>query len=270
MTSTGRNFLNHMANLSAERAHTAQADVPLAEIRARALDTPKPKPLRLDRFDLIAEVKRSSPSQGTLPSTDIDIVVQANSYATAGAAMISVLTEPTRFGGSSDDLIAIAGTVDIPAMRKDFLVDPYQVCEARAWGASAVLLIARLLSDEALSRMLDECEQMGLAILLEAFDAKDLQRSGQAIEVRQNVFLGLNCRDLATLHEDVTRFASLASEFPEGVVRIAESGIATTNDAASVAMLGYNGVLVGTALMRSAEPGTLARSMIEAGRAAHA
>lgn len=270
MTTGAHNFLDDMARMSADRARAARAHAPIAEIRAQALDTPHPKPLRLDRFDLIAEVKRSSPSQGTLASADVDIVGQARTYADAGAAMISVLTEPTRFGGSRDDLLEIAKAVGIPAMRKDFLVDPYQVCEARVWGASAVLLIARILEDESLAKMLDACAEFGLTVLLEAFDAEDLKRSDRAIRGRPNVLMGLNCRDLATLHEDATRFASLASAFPDGVVQIAESGIAAPNDAASVASLGYDGALVGTALMRSPEPGSLARSMIEAGRSARA
>jgi indole-3-glycerol phosphate synthase len=237
-------------------------------MRALALNSPEPKAMAFDRFDLIAEVKRTSPSQGVLATADSDIVALARSYADAGAAMISVLTEPSRFGGSLEDLRAIAAAVDVPAMRKDFLVDAYQVYEARAWGASAVLLIARMLDDGSLSRMLDACHSAGLTVLLEAFDAPDLNRSARMIEHRSNVLLGLNCRDLATLQEDTASFESLASAFPEGRVRIAESGIATADDPAKVARLGYDGALVGTALMRSSDPGALARAMIHAGRAA--
>lgn len=270
MTPKANNFLDDMARQSAERARAALAVEPLATLRARALATPKPKPLVLDRFDLVAEVKRSSPSQGSLAAADVDIVAQAEAYADAGAAMISVLTERARFGGSPEDLRAIADAVSVPVMRKDFLVEPYQIFEARAWGASAVLLIARILDEGVLARMLDACEEMELTILLEAFDAEDLERAARAIEGRSGVLLGLNCRDLATLQEDVSRFESLASAFPDGPVRIAESGIAKADDAAAVARLGYGGALVGTALMRSSDPSALARSMIEAGRAASA
>lgn len=270
MTPKANNFLDDMARQSAERARAALAVESLATLRARALATPKPKPLVLDRFDLVAEVKRSSPSQGSLAAADVDIVAQAEAYADAGAAMISVLTEPTRFAGSLEDLRAIADAVRAPVMRKDFLVEPYQVFEARARGASAVLLIARILDDSLLGLMLDACLEAGLTILLEAFDAEDLERAARAIRNRSDVLLGLNCRDLATLEEDVSRFESLASAFPDGTARIAESGIATAVDAASAARLGYGGALVGTALMRSSEPGALARAMIEAGRAARA
>lgn len=259
-------FLHTMARSSAERAAAAKARIAERELRAAAAGTPSP--LVLDRFDLIAEVKRSSPSQGPLASGGVDIVAQAHAYTDAGAAMISVLTEPTRFGGSAQDLRAIAATVDVPVLRKDFLVDPYQVYEARAWGASAVLLIVRLLDDEPLSRMLDACASAGLTVLLEAFDARDLDRSARAIEDRPNVLLGLNCRDLATLEEDTRSFESLATAFPNDAIRIAESGIVTADDAATVARLGYDGALVGTALMRSSDPGAIARAMIIAGRSA--
>ncbi len=260
------NFLQDMARGSASRAHRAMVEMPMAEMRAVALSASLPIPLKLDRFGVIAEVKRASPSQGSLSSADIDIVAQAQSYADAGAAMISVLTEPTRFGGDASDLRVIAAAVNVPVMRKDFLVEPYQVYEARAWGASAVLLITRMLDDGMLARMFDTCEKLSLGVLLEAFDADDLERSARAIEGRSGVLLGLNCRDLATLHEDPGRFQDLAGAFPNGVARIAESGISTADHAANVAHLGYDGVLVGTALMRSADPGTLVRSMIDAGR----
>ncbi|MFI4915901.1 MAG: indole-3-glycerol-phosphate synthase [Phycisphaerales bacterium JB060] len=265
---TAGTFLQQMAAASRQRASQAASRTPLADMRSCSLDVRPPIPLHLNRFDLIAEVKRTSPSQGKLACESLDILARAHAYADAGAALISVLTEPSRFGGGEDDLRSIARGVDAAVMRKDFLVDPYQVYEARAWGASAVLLIARILDDDALARMLDACENAGLTVLLEAFDAGDLARSARALEGRSDVLLGLNCRDLATLHEDSTRFASLASAFPEGIVRIAESGIATAEDAARVARLGYDGALVGTALMRADDPGVLVRTMIEAGRAA--
>lgn len=259
-------FLHLMADRSRARAEAARSVRSLTDLRAMAADALPI--LRLDRFVLIAEVKRTSPSAGVLERQGLDVVAQASQYAQAGAAMISVLTEPSRFGGSEADLRAIAAAVEVPVMRKDFLVDPYQVYEARTWGAAAVLLIARMLDDDLLASMLDAYEDAGLSVLLEAFDAADLERSARAIEGRSGVLLGLNCRDLATLHEDISRFAELAGAFPPGVPRIAESGIATADDAAHVAALGYDGVLVGTALMRADEPAALARAMIDAGRAA--
>lgn len=263
-------FLQQMADASARRATAAEAQTPLDTMRGMALDTPPPVAPTWSAFDLIAEVKRTSPSQGRLAGEQLDVVAQARAYANAGAALISVLTEPDRFGGSSEDLRQIASRIDTPAMRKDFLVEPYQVFEARAWGASAVLLIARILDDDRLSVMLDACEAMGLIALLEAFDRADVDRSARAITNRTNVLLGLNCRNLATLEEDVSRFESLSACFPAGSIKIAESGIATPQDAAAVARLGYDGALVGTALMRSDNPAALAAGMLEAGRKARA
>ncbi len=261
-------FLELMAERSRERADAARTSTPESELRAVSSVTPRP--LALDGFDLIAEVKRTSPSAGTLEREGLDVVSQARQYADAGAAMISVLTEPSRFGGSAEDLRSIANTVDVPVMRKDFLVDPYQIDEARAWGASAVLLITRILDDGVLAAMLDASDEAGLTVLLEAFDAHDLERSAQAIVGREHVLLGLNCRDLATLREDVDRFGELVSSFPDNTIKIAESGIASAKDAAAVSRLGYDGILVGTALMRSEDPASLARGMINAGRAARA
>lgn len=261
-------FLSDMARSSARRAAETASRVSLDAMRGLAMDTPAPDAPAWREFDLIAEVKRTSPSQGRLAGERIDIVAQARAYAEAGACLISVLTEPERFGGGEGDLRAIAGGAGAPVMRKDFLVEPYQVFEARAWGASAVLLIARILDDARLAAMLDASEEAGLTVLLEAFDGTDIDRAARAIGGRPNVRLGLNCRDLATLQEDVSRFASLADRFPPGVARIAESGIATAEDTASVARLGYDGALVGTALMRADDPGALARAMLDAGRAA--
>ncbi|MEO1280032.1 MAG: indole-3-glycerol-phosphate synthase TrpC, partial [Planctomycetota bacterium] len=161
-------------------------------------------------------------------------------------------------------------TVDVPVMRKDFLVDPYQIGEARAWGASAVLLITRILDDGVLAAMLDASAEAGLTVLLEAFDAHDLERSAQAIAGREHVLLGLNCRDLVTLREDIDRFGELVSLFPDNTIKIAESGIASAEDAAAVSRLGYDGILVGTALMRSEDPASLAQGLIESGREARA
>lgn len=261
-------FLQSMAETSAERVQAAKARIAARDLQNMA--TESPRPLTLDKFDLIAEVKRSSPSEGTLEQPGLDVVAQARGYADAGAAMISVLTEPTRFGGSADDLRNIALDVNVPVMRKDFLVDPYQVLEARAWGASAVLLIARMLDDDTLACMLDAAGNWELTVLLEAFDEEDLARGARAIEGRTGVLLGLNCRDLATLREDVHRFAALLDAFPSNALKIAESGIASAEDAARVARLGYDGVLVGTALMRSQDPAGLARELIDAGRRARA
>lgn len=279
-------FLTAMAASSRERCAAAQSAVPLAALRARLADLPAPSPLVLHGFDLIAEVKRISPAEGALAEATSDadaalttIADRAALYEKSGAALISVLTEPSRFGGDLTHLRAAAQRVRVPVMRKDFLVDPYQVTEARAHGASAVLLIVRILDDAALSAMLHETHSLGMHALVEAFDAEDLSRAANIIALHETksalrasdqpkIMLGLNCRDLSTLRIDPARFAALAGCFPAGILRVAESGVHSPADAASVASLGYHAALVGTALMRCPEPGTLTRAMIEAGCAA--
>lgn len=269
-------FLNEMTRGSRERCAAERAREPVAALGARARSARPVRPLVLAGFDLIAEVKPASPSQGALMGSGADVmsrcVAQAEAYVRAGAAVVSVLTEPTRFGGSNDLLRMVAGAAERPVMRKDFLVDPYQVVQARADGASGVLLIIRMLSDAQMGEMLGAAAEHGLFALLEAFDESDLERTrglrpgaGAA-----SVMLGLNTRNLADLSVDAGRLERLAGRFPTGFVRVAESGLESPADAARVAGLGYHLALVGTALMRSGKPGELARAMIEQGRAAAA
>ena len=235
----------------------------------------------LDTFDLIAEVKASSPSEGVLkqvtPETAIaEAVAQAKLYESAGAAAISVLTEPTKFGGSLDHLRAVAAAVSIPVMRKDFLVTDYQIVEARVAGASGVLLIVRMLSDDDLFEMIDLTRDLGMFCLVEAFDQSDLDRLRRLLILRGGEFttgdhvgqllIGLNCRDLATLKIDPSRFEQLRGSMPSGYPLVAESGISTPEDAARAAKLNYNLALVGSSLMKAKDPEELARTMIEAGR----
>lgn len=274
-------FLEQMKALSEERAMAAREVVEFEDLWDTALDAAPPLDLALDTFDLIAEVKASSPSEGVLkevtPETAIaEAVAQAKLYESAGAAAISVLTEPTKFGGSLDHLRAVAAAVEIPVMRKDFLVTDYQIVEAREAGASGVLLIIRMLSDEDLFEMIDLTRDLGMFCLVEAFDQADLDRLRRMLVLQGGKFatgdhvgqllIGLNCRDLATLKIDPTRFEQLRGAFPSGYATVAESGIATPQDAARVAKLNYNLALVGSSLMKAKDPEELARTMIEAGR----
>jgi indole-3-glycerol phosphate synthase len=171
-------FLDEMAEGSRARLEEARAREPLAALRARCADLPPPPPLRrAGGFDLIAELKLRSPALGTLASAAADPRQRVREYAAGGAAAVSVLTEPTRFDGSLAHLSAAAAELapaGVPAMRKDFLVDPYQLHEARAAGAGGALLIIRMLSRETLTEMLDCARELGLFVLLEAFDASDL------------------------------------------------------------------------------------------------
>jgi len=259
-------FLNSMAALSAERA-AAVGKVPAFE-----LDT-NPVPLRLDTFDVIAEIKDRSPAEGGLAVEGSDRAERARQYASGGAAAISVLTEPSRFDGALEHLQeVIAAVPDTPVMRKDFLVDPVQVLEAKRVGASGVLLIVTMLDDATLRAMLDCAAEHGLFVLLESFDETDLARASQLLDNSEDqqraeqgeLLFGVNTRDLRTLHVDPRRLEKLAPFLPTGRC-VAESGLHTADDAAAVAGLGYQMALVGTALMRSSAPSLLISEMRSAG-----
>ncbi len=186
-----------------------------------------------------------------------------------------MLTEPSRFAGSLEHLEEVAAAVpDTPVMRKDFLVDPVQVLEARCAGASGVLLIVTMLADDVLHRMLDTSFANGMFVLLEGFDAGDLSRvtsllaesAYAARAASAQLLVGVNTRNLRTLHVDPDRLETLAPLLPAAHC-VAESGLHSADDAATVAGLGYRLALVGTALMRSPDPEALVASMREAGRA---
>jgi indole-3-glycerol phosphate synthase len=259
-------FLQSMAKLSAERA-AAAGNIPAAELDKVVV------PLRLGTFDIIAEIKHRSPAEGELVAEGVDRSKRARDYAGGDAAMISVLTEPSRFDGSLDHLRDVVAAVpSTPVMRKDFLVDPVQVLEARAAGASGVLLIATMLNDAQLRSMLDCAAEHGLFVLLESFDEQDLLRSAQLLDNSADqqraedgqLLFGVNTRDLRTLHVDPQRLQKLAPALPAGRC-VAESGLHDAADAAAVAGLGYQLALVGTALMRSDAPATLVQEMRAAG-----
>jgi indole-3-glycerol phosphate synthase len=278
MSSREPNFLARMAASSRVRADAAEVRRPAGPLAERARHLPPPPALRLSPqgFDLIAEVKRRSPSAGTLAAGALKIAAQARNYVRGGAAALSVLTEPAEFAGDLAHLKEVAATAaPVPAMRKDFLVSPYQLLEARAAGAGGVLLIAAMLNDRELREMLRATHQLGMFALVEVFDLPDLERAvpairaaGSAIEDgRCRTLLGVNCRDLRTLQVDFGRFAALAPRLPRGVPTVAESGVESAGQAARVAGLGYDVALVGTALMRASDPSRLAIELLEAGRA---
>jgi len=269
-------FLEQMAATSAARVRTAKASVAEATLLERAQRTPAPPPLRLaaDGFDLIAELKLRSPAAGALGAADASMAAYVTAYAHAGAAAVSVLTEPTRFDGALTHLSDAARALAphrVPAMRKDFLVDPYQVLEARVAGAGGVLLILRMLSRETLGALIECARSQGLFVLLEAFDAADLERMHEVVAAdagRSTLLAGVNCRDLATLEVVPGRLLELAPLLPGGVPPVAESGVAGAEDARRLAAAGYRLLLVGSALMRDQDPAGLARALIETGRAA--
>ncbi|MGA7537924.1 MAG: indole-3-glycerol-phosphate synthase [Steroidobacteraceae bacterium] len=267
-------FLAQMAAASRARVHAARAACPQAKLLRQALDTPSPPALRLQRggFDLIAELKLRSPATGPLKGPEEDVAARVALYARAGAAAVSVLTEPTRFDGSLEHLRLAAqalSPVSVPAMRKDFLVDAYQVIEARAAGAGGVLAILRMLSEPELESLVQQARELGLFVLLEAFDERDLERL-QGVLRRlggEGLLAGVNSRDLATLRVVPSRLEALADFLPTGIPRVAESGVATAADARRVAEAGYDLALVGSALMRGEDPAALASAMLSAARA---
>jgi indole-3-glycerol phosphate synthase len=233
-------------------------------------------------FDLIAEMKLRSPALGQLCSVDQDNLEQrVASYADVGAAAVSVLTEPSRFDGALKHLERAASALQpytVPTMRKDFLVDPYQVLEARAAGAGGVLLILRMLPIDDLARLIDTSLEQGLFILLEAFDERDIEIAVRLIEPRVGrqsisasgslVLIGVNCRDLVSLQVMPGHLEALASKLPDWLPRVAESGVATADDAGRLATAGYDLALVGSALMSGDNPRDLAAQMLTAGRLA--
>jgi indole-3-glycerol phosphate synthase len=270
-------LLSDMAGHSARRVREAMSVEDEVALRARCAALPPLPRLQLSpqRFDVIAELKLRSPSLGDLSAQTVDPVERLRAYAAGGAAVCSVLTEPTRFDGELAHLRRAADALaplGVPAMRKDFLVEPYQVLEARVHGAGGVLLIVRMLERARLVAMLDEAAAQGMFVLLEAFDADDLAVARSLAAERagrdEQVLMGLNCRDLQTLQIDAGRFAELRGRMPEAWPAVAESGVVDAADAARVARLGYRLALVGTSLMRSADAAAAVRVLLEAGRAA--
>ena len=270
-------LLSEMAAGSEQRLVEARAVISDAKLRMRCAVLPPLPRLRLsaEGFDLIAELKLRSPALGDLSARTMDPVARLRGYAEAGAAICSVLTEPSRFDGDISHLRQAATTLapyGVPAMRKDFLVDPYQVLEARANGAGGVLLIVRMVGRDRLVAMLDAAAEQGLFVLLEAFDADDLAIAADLAGERrgrdEQVLMGLNCRDLQTLQIDFARFERLREQLPTEWPAVAESGVVKADDAAHVARLGYRLALVGTTLMRRDDPAQAVRDLLAAGRGA--
>ena len=235
---------------------------PLDESRLMALALPMP-PARsfagalwsASRPAVIAEVKRASPSAG--PIAEIDPRAHARAYEAAGAAAVSVLTEPRQFDGSLADLRAVHLATSVPVLRKDFLVQPAQVMESRVEGADAVLLIAAVLSDLELKAMLATAEDLVLGALVEAHSEDDLER----VLASDAKLVGVNARDLETLEVDVDRALALLRRVPEDRIAVAESGLSSREQVARAVDAGARAVLVGEALVRAEDPGSKLREL---------
>lgn len=209
---------------------------------------------------VIAEVKRSSPSKGALAPIG-DPAALAEQYEAGGACAISVLTERRRFGGSLDDLDAVRAKVDVPVLRKDFVVTPYQVWEARAHGADLVLLIVAALEQTVLTSLVERVHSLGMTALVEVHEADEVRR---AVDAGARV-IGVNARNLKTLEVDRTAFARLAPLIPSGVVRIAESGVRGPHDVMEHARAGADAVLVGESLVTGRDPRSAVADLVAAG-----
>ena len=248
------------AILTATRDRVASLRPQARELARRAAAAPAPRPfaraLGGREVGVIAEVKRRSPSAGAIRE-DLDPVAHARAYTQGGAVAISVLTDELHFGGSLDDLARVASAVAVPVLRKDFILDELQLYEARAAGASAVLLIVRALTTDGLRALARAARDQGLGVLVEVHSAGELEL---ALGVDPTA-VGVNSRDLATFAVDLGRAERLVALVPGGVPVIAESGIATRADVERMAAAGADLVLVGTSVARTAEPGEAVRAL---------
>lgn len=237
-----------------------EAHLPLSDLTTRLGDVDAPRDpmpaLRERGSSVIAEVKRRSPSKGHLAEIP-DPTALAAAYTRGGAAAISVLTEERRFGGSLDDLRAVRAAVDTPLLRKDFIVETYQLVEARAAGADLALLIVAALDDDTLRRLHDEARELGLTVLVEVHDEPETER---AVALGAEL-IGVNARNLKTLDVDAATFGRLAPLVPDDRVLVAESGISGPADVARFVGEGARAVLVGEALVKDGDPEGATRAM---------
>lgn len=248
-----------------ERTEAALAErrraVPAAELRRRLGPVPRGRPfseaLIQEGIALIAEMKRASPSRGPIrPGASVAEVVRA--YEAGGASACSVLTEPAHFGGSLDDLVEARASTSLPLLRKDFVVDEYQLLEARVAGADAVLLIVAALEPERLRELSLAAGEMGLDALIEVHDEREIEA---AVEAGVDV-IGINNRDLHTLEVDLETTYRLLADVPAGTVVVAESGITGADDVHALEEAGVDAILVGEALMRADDPAEAVRTLL--------
>jgi indole-3-glycerol phosphate synthase len=241
-----------------ERAAAMRArEAELSEAAARSSAPPSLSgALQRRTVGVIAEVKRRSPSKGWI-NAEMSAVAQAQAYARGGAAAISVLTEPDHFGGSIDDLVSVRGAVVVPVLKKDFHVDPIQLLEAKAIGASAALLIVRALSPKAFGEMMSVATELGLETLVEIRDEEELAR---ALEVGATM-IGINNRNLETLAIEPGTSERLLGLIPKSVIGIAESGVSMPADVERLARAGADAVLVGSSVSAAADPASAVREL---------
>jgi indole-3-glycerol phosphate synthase len=255
--------LGRIIDETSRRVDTARANRPDLERQARKAIAPRDfvTALRGPRVKVIAEIKRRSPSRGVI-NARLDPASRARAYETGGAAAISVLTEPTHFDGSEDDLHRVRDVVDLPILRKDFILDEAQIIEARAWGASAVLLIARALPPDTLKFLAKCAREWGIEPLIEVRTEEELHA---AISADARV-IGVNSRDLETLGVSAEAIDRLLPRIPPAVVAVAESGIRTVSDVERAARAGADAVLVGSSLTEATDGTASVRALSDVPR----
>jgi indole-3-glycerol phosphate synthase len=243
---------------------TRQEQVSLDELKARAAEQDPCRSampaLTGAAVAVIAEVKRASPSRGALAPIN-DPAALASDYEAGGAVAISVLTEARRFGGSLDDLVAVRRAVDLPVLRKDFIVSSYQLWEARAHGADLVLLIVAALEQNALVSLIERTHSIGLTPVVECHNVEEVRRAADA----GATVIGVNARNLRTLEVDRDTFKQLVPHIPPGIVRIAESGVRGPHDVIEYARAGADAVLVGESLVTGRDPRSAVADLVAAG-----
>lgn len=238
---------------------------PLERLKELAQHAPPPRSGEValrqdDEVTVIAEVKRSSPSKGTLAAIE-DPAWLAREYEAGGAQAISVLTEGRRFGGSLEDLVAVRAAVEVPVLRKDFIVSSYQLWESRAAGADLVLLIVAALDQCALDSLYERAVSIGLTPIVEVHEVEEVQR---ALDAGARI-IGVNVRDLRTLHVDREHFARVAPHIPDHIIRVAESGVRGPHDLIAYANAGADAVLVGESLVTGGDPRQAVHDLVTAG-----
>ena len=246
-------ILDQLADYARERVAAAKSVRPLEQVKAEALALPKgdfafEKALRKEGISFICECKKASPSKGLI-APDFPYLEIAKEYEAAGADCISVLTEPKWFLGSDEYLKKIASEVSIPCIRKDFTVDEYMIYEAKILGASAVLLICSILSEEQICEYIGICDELGLSALVETHDEEEV-----AVAVRAGArIVGVNNRNLKDFSVDTGNSARLKSLVGDDIIFVSESGVKDGNDVAELRKIGVDAVLVGEALMRASD-----------------
>jgi len=251
-------ILDTIVERTRELVAERRASASLEELRERNRPATRSLKARLPSAGplIIAEFKRMSPSRPAI-NLEADPLVVAAAYETGGAAAMSVLTEPSFFGGQPEDLSGIRSAIGLPLLRKDFMIDPYQFHEARAMGADLVLLIARILTADQLAAFSSLAHELGMEVLCEIHHTGELQK----LEGAEVDFLGVNCRDLTRFSTDLDHLVAVAKDLPQDLPLVAESGIAGPEDVRRLQRAGYRLFLVGEYLMKSGDPAQTLREL---------